>query len=138
VYAQKDLIIYVSTNCPHCAKVEEFIAENDLTDKIQIKNVTENQQFAEEYADFVEENEIPTANQGTPTLLFESEDEDDFEWVVGDDPIIEFLGEKYDIEIEETSTNDSGDYLFLAVGMIIVVFVAGYGIVNIVNGKKKN
>lgn len=137
IRSEEKLILYVSTGCPHCSKVEKFIEDEGLQEEIETKNVTEDDGAADEYTEFFEENDVPLAQQGTPTLIAQSDD--DFDWVVGDQPIIEFLAEKYDIEIknEEDSFN-SEEFIYLGLGAIIVSFVIGYGIVKIANGKSKN
>jgi glutaredoxin len=136
--AAEEMTLYISTGCPHCAEVERFLKKHNLEEDIKIKNITEDEGVAEEYSDFVEENDISSRQQGTPTLVsISGGEEDDFEWVVGDEPIIEFLAEKYDIELENESA-PIGDYLLLGIGAVIVSFVIGYGIVNVVNGKKKD
>ncbi len=130
---QERLILYVSTGCPHCARVEEFISNNDLEEKITIRNITTDEGAAEEYSDFVEENQIPMDEQGTPTLIYL--DGEDFDWVVGDTPIEDFLSDKYDIEQEDSA--QASDYFVMGFGLIFVSFILGYGIVKIINGAEK-
>jgi glutaredoxin len=131
---QQELILYVSTGCPHCARVEEFIMNNDLEQEITIRNITVDEGAAEEYSDFVEENQIPMDEQGTPTLIYL--DGEDFDLVVGDTPIEDFLSDKYDIKQE--SNTQGGDYLVLGFGLLFVSFILGYGIVKIINGAEKH
>ncbi|MBN2100775.1 hypothetical protein JW710_02685 [Candidatus Dojkabacteria bacterium] len=136
----EDLVIYVSEGCPHCAKVEEFIEENNLEDNFEIKNVTVDGGVAEEYTNFVQDNDLPLEEQGTPTLVYK--DGDDLRWVVGDTPIISFIEENYDVDnsTEDTSEDEkisTEDIVILVVGGIIVSSVLGYGIFKSVNDRRK-
>lgn len=161
VHAEDKMTIFVSTGCPHCLKVTEFIAEYGIEDKFVVLNVHTDDGAAEKYTDFVTEHELPLQEQGTPTLVY-----DDESWVVGDTPIIDFLAERYELHENGNTGNTNGntddgtgsstdnggiignnstdinftfwDYMVFGIGLIVVSSVVGYGIVNLANGRSKS
>lgn len=84
------LILYSSEDCPHCAKVEEFMAENKITEKLSIaqKEVSKNQQNAMELLGKAQQCGLPSNNVGVPFLW------NNGECLLGDQDIINFLKTK--------------------------------------------
>lgn len=143
VNAEAKMTLFVSTGCPHCIKVREFIDEYGIEDKVVVWNVHTDDGAAEKYTDFVAEHEIPPTEQGTPTLIY-----DESKYVVGDTPIIDFLAERYelqennhmsdDISDDDDSMFTVGDYVLFGIGLIVVLSIVGYGIVRLENGRGKS
>ena len=127
-------ILYVKEGCSHCAKVEAFIEQYGLGETIEIKDVVLEPEASEDYTKFMEEQNVPAAEQGVPFLVY-----GDMEWLSGDTPIIKYLAEENDITIEDTS--EGSNVALLATGGIFVIGIVGYGvfsgIFNSVNGRKK-
>lgn len=152
IAGQEKMTLYVSTGCPHCAKVELFINKNEIEESFEIRNVTTDLDAAADLTELFEKSELPLNEQGTPALEY-----DDGQLVTGDVPIMELLSEKYDIDYDpeeyedegEAADNDddsnnnntqlsTGDYVILIAGAVIVSFVVGYGIVKVVNERRKS
>ncbi|MEA3357048.1 MAG: glutaredoxin [Patescibacteria group bacterium] len=138
VKAGEELIIYVSEGCPHCKKVEEYIAENDLDDEVIIKNTTVEEDAREEFTNFLDENEVPYEERGVPMMIY-----DDGEWLAGDSPIIEVLSEKFSIDgnvsaVEHERETNSGDLMIIVGGAFVLALVVGYGIFNAIDARRKH
>jgi glutaredoxin len=95
-----DFIFYYGTTCPHCKVVEEFIAENQLVDKLKIdfKEVYEVSENQKDLTNKVQENCPQFIDQenggiGVP-FLFDIQEKG---CIQGDSPIINFLKEKSQI-----------------------------------------
>jgi len=91
----KQLILFYSVGCPHCVKVEEFIRENKIKEKIDFeeKEVGLSKENAKKLIEVAKkcgfnENEI-----GVP-FLWDGENQ---KCVVGDEPIINFFKEKLNL-----------------------------------------
>jgi glutaredoxin len=89
------LILFYSVKCSHCAKVEEFIKENKIKEKIAFeeKEVYFNKENARQLGEIAKkcgfnENEI-----GVP-FLWDGEKQ---KCIVGDEPIINFFKEKLNL-----------------------------------------
>ena len=89
------IVLFYGTGCPHCVKVEEFIKENKIKEKINFEEKEvyfnkENQNLLKEAAKFckIDEREI-----GVPFLW----DRENGKCVVGDEPIINFFKEKLNL-----------------------------------------
>lgn len=125
--------LYVRTGCSHCEKVEEFLLTNNLSDAVTIRDVSVDDGANIEYTQFMRDNNVPEVDQGVPFLVY-----DDGQWLSGDQPIIDWLAEKYGITVEEPiRALDTSDYLILGVGAVVVAVIVGYGIMNVINGKKR-
>jgi len=87
---ENQIILFYGDGCPHCAIVENFIAENKVKEKIPFeeKEVYYNQQNSEELAGKAKECDIPTNSIGVPFLW------DGSTCLVGDQDIINFLKQK--------------------------------------------
>jgi glutaredoxin-related protein len=55
--------LYYGNGCPHCAKVEEYIKNNDLDIKIEQKEVYQNKQNAEEFNHICDKESINLMNR---------------------------------------------------------------------------
>jgi len=89
------IILFYGIGCPHCAKVEEFIKENRIKEKITFeeKEVYFNKENTKQLVEVAKkcgfnENEI-----GVPFLW----DGDNQKCIVGDEPIINFFKEKLNL-----------------------------------------
>jgi len=84
------IILFYGTGCPHCAKVEEFIKENKIREKIsfQEKEVYFNKNNANELAQKAKECGLPTDEIGVPLLW------DGSKCFIGETEIINFFEEK--------------------------------------------
>lgn len=130
-FADEDLVLYVREGCSHCKKVENFMKEHSLEDKIEVRDLSFDLGASEAYTDFMERNEVPLDQRGAVPILTYGESG----WVSGDTPIIEYLAKKYDIEIEKRSPQKTNDMLYVGGGTVFAL-VVGYGIVNMVNERK--
>jgi glutaredoxin len=89
------IILFYGIGCPHCAKVEQFIKENRIKEKITFeeKEVYFNKENARQLVEVAQkcgfnENEI-----GVPFLW----DRENQKCIVGDEPIINFFKEKLNL-----------------------------------------
>lgn len=121
------LDLYVRQGCPHCAKVEQFLNTNKLTDKvnkIETFNNTENQN---KLNDLFKKYNVPAANQGVPFLVVS-----ETEYLVGEPQIVNYFAEKYDIEITDQGYQSSTtDTLFMVLGGSVLLGVLGYGLYSV-------
>lgn len=85
--AEGQIILFYGDGCPHCVKVEEFIKENKVDEKISFeqKEVYHNKNNANELAAKAEICGLPTDSIGVPFLWSGSK------CFVGDRDIIEFF-----------------------------------------------
>jgi len=84
------IIFFYGDGCPHCALVENFIAENNIEAKVPFvkKEVYYNKQNADELAEKAKTCDIPTNSIGVPFLW------DGTKCLVGDQDIIKFFNQK--------------------------------------------
>lgn len=84
------LILFVGDGCPHCAKVEEYLEQNKVKEKMkmEIKEVYKNKNNAELMAEKAQGCGFSLDNLGVPFLWNGSK------CLVGDQPIINFFQEK--------------------------------------------
>jgi glutaredoxin len=84
------LILYTSDSCPHCANVEEFMAENKVIEKLNLvrKEVSKNQSNAVELLSRAQACGLPSNNVGVPFLWH------DGQCLLGDEDIINFFKTK--------------------------------------------
>lgn len=127
--------IYVHEQCPHCKDVEKFVALNGLENNVNYIQLYNQEDNYDELITIFEENNIPEADQGWPFLIV---NEDPFEYVVGGDPIIDFLTEEFNVDVVEGPKKDvsSGGKVLLGVGGIVLLGVLGYGLFSIL-GKEE-
>ncbi|MCD6225609.1 hypothetical protein J7J95_00805 [bacterium] len=85
------LYLYVSSRCPHCRKVEEWLsAQPEIKEKISLKVVDKNQAAARELLVKGEECQLSRQLLGAVPLLY-----DQGKCTLGDKPIIDYLKDKY-------------------------------------------
>lgn len=86
-------ILFVGATCPHCKKVEEWLAHNSQVKEksgLVIKEVYYDKDNAQKMREKAEECQMDTSQGlGVPFLF------DQGECVIGDQPIIDYLAEKY-------------------------------------------
>jgi len=89
------IILFYGSGCPHCKRVEDFIRENKVKERISFeeKEVYFNKENSKKLIEIakgcgLKENEI-----GVPFLW----DEESKKCIVGDDPIINFFKEKLNL-----------------------------------------
>ncbi|MGC9031341.1 MAG: glutaredoxin family protein [Minisyncoccia bacterium] len=89
---ENSLILYYSIGCPHCAKVDEFLKENKLNNKIPLekKEVYLHKKNQEELIEKAKNCGI-TSSIGVPFLW------DGKNCYIGDREIINFLKEKFNL-----------------------------------------
>jgi len=87
---QSQIILFYGIGCPHCAKVEEFIKENQIEKTISFvkKEIYFNRQNAKELEEKAKICEIPENEVGVPFLW------DGEKCLIGDVDIISFFKEK--------------------------------------------
>lgn len=92
VKEESSIILYTGDGCPHCAKVEEFIKENQIDSKISFsqKEVYYNQFNAKDLQSKAKICGLPTDSIGVPFLW----DKETTKCFMGDVDIINFFQEK--------------------------------------------
>lgn len=83
----EDMILFYSKTCPHCQRVEEFIQQNKVDQKLKFTkiDIKENQQNSDLFIEKATECKIP---QGVPLFW------DGQKCINGDQPIIDFFQSK--------------------------------------------
>jgi glutaredoxin len=91
----KGIVLFYGTGCPHCAKVEEFIRENKIKEKIAFeeKEVYFNRDNAKKLIEVAKKCGIKENEIGVP-FLWDGENQ---RCIVGDEPIINFFKEKLNL-----------------------------------------
>lgn len=118
--------LYIRQGCPHCAKVEAFLKDNNLEDKVQYIETLNNEANQKAMDEDFKKYGVTDPNQiGVPFLVV-----DDKTYYVGDKPIIEFFAGKYNIDISKLDEyqSSSADILFLGFGGLAVIAIVGFGI----------
>ncbi len=129
--------IYVDENCPHCKVVEEFVADNDLQDSIIYRQISESEEIFDELLALWEELKVTEEEKGWPFLVYEKDGEKLYE--VGDSPIVDFLAQEFEIDIEESQSNNSqnsGSNALMLIGGVFFFAIIGYVIYSMVVDKK--
>lgn len=93
--SNSDLVLFYGSTCPHCKVVEEFIATNQIDQKIKIDKleVYENKSNASTFAAMVKEicpDQLSSEGLPVPFLV----DQKDKKCTIGDTPITNYLTEK--------------------------------------------
>lgn len=90
VVPKDEIVFYYGDTCPHCKKVEEYVAQNNVHDKVQFeeKEIYNNKKNSEELTNVAKQCGIAENKVGVP-LLWTGE-----ECLVGDKDIIAFFEEK--------------------------------------------
>lgn len=91
----KGILLFYGIGCPHCAKVENFIKENKIKERIYFeeREVYFNRKNSEILVKIAKKCAIPTDKIGVPFLW----DGENKKCIVGDEPIINFFKEKLKI-----------------------------------------
>ncbi|HBB02189.1 MAG: cytochrome c biogenesis transmembrane protein [Candidatus Peregrinibacteria bacterium GW2011_GWF2_38_29] len=89
-------ILYYGNGCSHCAKVEEFIKNNDLNIEIDKKEIYQNMKNAEEFNKLCDSEGIGLMDRGIPFFYTE-----DGQCIIGDESIILYLQKYKNLPIEE-------------------------------------
>lgn len=127
-------VIYLHEDCPHCKKVEAYVAANNLQDNIIYKQLKNNDANMAELEALWEE--LGTDQTGWPFLV---EQGNKSNYVGGDTPIISLLATEFGLEVpvessQETTTQSTSesDKVFFLIGGIFVVGFIGYAIYSFV------
>jgi glutaredoxin len=91
----KGIILFYGIGCPHCAKVEEFVKENKIKEKIAFeeKEVYFNKDNAKKLVEIAKKCGFNEKEIGVP-FLWDGENQ---RCIVGDEPIINFFKEKLNL-----------------------------------------
>ena len=81
-------ILFYGQGCPHCAKVEEFLEQNNLSDVVVKKEIYHNPDNAQEFNRICEEQNIDMMNRGVPFLFVDNT------CFIGDKEIINYFQTK--------------------------------------------
>ncbi len=92
-------VLYYGDGCPHCAKVESFLAKNNLEKNIIKKEIYHNSQNAEEFNQLCDEKNIKLINRGVPFLATKNQ------CFIGDDQIINYFQKKSRTKKSTTKEN---------------------------------
>jgi len=86
-------VLYYGITCPHCKIVEEFMANNNITQKIQIelKEVYKNETNSKELVNVAKSLDMNTDQIGVPFLYYEGKA------YIGDVDIIDLLKKEANI-----------------------------------------
>ncbi|MBI2356925.1 glutaredoxin family protein [Candidatus Dojkabacteria bacterium] len=128
LYAEEaPLKLYVREGCQHCAKVKAFLNQYSLNDKVEIIETLNNQENIDKLdAEFKKYN-APQSDQGVPFMIVS-----DTEYLVGDQPIIKYFSDKYDIVVKEPEYKSSAtDTVFMIIGGTALLAVLGYGLYSV-------
>jgi glutaredoxin len=123
------VIIYASTTCPHCKKVKDFVATNNVPD-VEFRETDTNPTYLEEYKALYDKYKVDEASRGVPVL------EDNGGLISGDQPIIDFLTKKFNItpkQVDTTIATSSSDVAFIIIGGLVILGVIGYGVYSTIN-----
>ena len=92
--ATSAIILFYGNGCPHCALVEQFVAENDIQSKVPFtqKEVYYDRQNANEMALKAAACGMATDSIGVPFLWTGSS------CIIGDQPVIDFFKQKANIQ----------------------------------------
>jgi len=90
-----EIILFYGSGCPHCAKVEAFIKENKIKEKIAFeeKEVYFNKKNAKQLVEIAKNCGFNEKEIGVP-FLWDGEGQ---RCIVGDEPIINFFKEKLNL-----------------------------------------
>ncbi|MFC1780221.1 glutaredoxin family protein [Patescibacteria group bacterium] len=114
-----ELILFVQEGCQYCEKVEEFLQDKELTDKVQILDIIDPVNAAL-YNQMSEIAGIPLEQRGVPLLFSNGEA------IQSADEIIEFLGEKFEVSTEGYDfNNDNGEEKEISVTVLLVILGSG-------------
>lgn len=101
----QEYVFFYGNGCSHCAKVENFFAENDIESKydLEMKEIYFNRDNLKDFQWYIEKLWIDSSKAWVPFLVIDNENE--CEYVAWDKKIIEFFQEKMDAESENFECN---------------------------------
>jgi glutaredoxin len=115
-----ELILFVGDGCPYCAKVEEFIENNNLEGQIEILNVRADPANSVLYSQMSEIAGIPLEQRGVPLLFSNGEA------IQSADKILEYIGEKFGVSTEGYNFNNSdGDEKEISPTVLLIILGGG-------------
>lgn len=119
--------IYVHADCPHCQRVERFVAENGIEANIKYLELKNNEENYQSLSALWEANNVAEGDQGWPFMIVS---EEPFRYAIGDAPIIQILEEEFNIEDDKSANSGTsgGSNLLFAIGGLVLLSVLGYGI----------
>jgi cytochrome c biogenesis protein CcdA/glutaredoxin len=87
-----EYVIYVGDGCPHCAKVEEHVEQNDYDEifDVEFKEVYHDSDNATEFNKVAEAYGIDLLKRGVPAMVVHGQ------YIVGDTPINDYFDDQYD------------------------------------------
>ena len=90
----QEYILFYGNGCPHCAKVEEYIKDNNLIKQLDLvkKEVFFNKTNLKEFNGYLEKHTLTYDRIGVPFLVITSGD--DCNYINGDTNIIEYFSGK--------------------------------------------
>lgn len=133
------ITIYVDENCPHCKAVEDFADKYGISDNINYVQLSDSEENFNDLQAIWDEFGVSDQEKGWPFMVYEENGVPAYE--VGDSPIIEFLTEKYQIEVDEADQQDSsgstGNSALLLLGGFFFFSIIGYVIYSMVVDKQE-
>ena len=109
-------ILYYGSGCPHCAKVESFLKENNLDKGIIKKEIYHNPENADEFNRLCDKEGISLLKRGVPFLFIENK------CFIGDQQIINYFKSKINnlSQKQKNKTNSQKLTLPLLIGAALV------------------
>ena len=88
--ASEEIVLFYGDTCPHCKEVEDYIAKNNIKDKINLveKEVYQDQENARQLGEAAKKCGLQTDSVGVPFLFTEGK------CFVGTPDVIAFLSQK--------------------------------------------
>lgn len=124
-------ILFVRQGCPHCAKVDAFMTEYNLSSQVERKETLNNQTNLDLMDDWFDHFDVAQAQRGVPFLVVDNET-----YYAGDTPIIQYMADQNDIEVKaEEYESSMSDTLVLGLGGIFLAAVLGYGVYSMFKKK---
>jgi len=139
--------IFVSATCPHCHNVKDWIAENNLGEKVELIEVADDENAQQQMLASQRSHGVPQNQVGSVPYMPVGDDD----YKSGDAPIIVYIAQAEGIDAGEWANkvqpddhenkNDTAetqlstqDLLILLIGRSVVVFVVGFGVYRAFNG----
>ena len=97
------IIFYWGQGCPHCAKVEKYIQENNLSKyfDIESREIYFNKKNRQEFLSTCQKYNIPLDKEGVPLALINNQ------CIIGDQPIINALKAKLESAVPQSATTSN-------------------------------
>jgi len=93
----QEYILFYGNGCPHCAKVEEYIKDTQLSKKLDLvsKEIYFNKKNLSQLQVYLQKLDLDTTQIGVPFLVINNKNE--CSYINGADPIIDFFQKKMDM-----------------------------------------